>query len=88
LDKLEGLGIKKLNKEVKAVRWTNTSNLLEYLNGNYIDPNKTVFMTTKDILIESFFLRLRTDEGINNIQDYESVLVPHHKDIIKKYTDE
>lgn len=88
LDKLSGLGVKNTNKDVKALRWTNTSNLVEYLKGNYIDQSKTVFMTTKDLLIESFFLRLRTDEGITNIEEYSSILVPQYKEIIKKYTEE
>ncbi len=78
----------KTSKETKAVRWTNTSNLIEYFKGNYIDPSKTVFMTEKDLLIESFFLRLRTDEGIVNIEEYVSILVPQYKEIIKKYTEE
>jgi hypothetical protein len=45
-------------------------------------------MTEKDLLIESFFLRLRTDEGIVNIEEYVSILVPQYKEIIKKYTEE
>ncbi len=71
-----------------ALRWTNTYNLTEYLKGNFVDPSKTVQMTQKDILIESFFLGLRTDIGIKNIQDFESVLVKNYRDLVEKYKDE
>jgi len=73
---------------VKALRWTNTSNLVEYIKGNYIDPSKTVFMTQKDLLIESFFLGLRTDEGVTNLEKYISLLVPNYKELIESYKDE
>ena len=45
-------------------------------------------MSQKDFLIESFFLRLRTDLGIKNIEDYNSVLVPNRKDLIESYKDQ
>lgn len=88
LEELDGLGFEKLNKEVKAIRWTNTTNLIEYLKGNYIDTSKTVFMTEKDLLIESFFLWLRTDEGVTDIPKYSKLLVPNYKEIIEAYKDE
>lgn len=88
LDRLSRLGFEKTNEEVKAIRWTNTSNLVEYLKGNYIDPSKTVFMTQKDLLIESFFLGLRTDEGVTNLEKYISLLVPNYKELIESYKDE
>lgn len=82
------LGVQPENNDIKAIRWTNTTNLGEYFQWNTIDQSKTVVMTNKDLLIESFFLKLRTDEWINSIEDYISVLVPHYKEIISKYTDE
>lgn len=78
----------KLDTATKAVRWTNTSNLVEYFKGNYIDPSKTSFMTQKDILIESFFLGLRTDTGVTNLEKYIPLLVPNHKELIESYKDE
>jgi hypothetical protein len=39
-------------------------------------------------LIESFFLSLRTDKGINDIKKYESILVDNYKDKLKLYKEE
>lgn len=86
LDSFDKLG--KISKETKAVRWTNTSNLVEYFKGNYIDPSKTAFMTEKDILIESFFLGLRTDTGVTDIPKYIPLLVTNYKELIETYKDE
>jgi len=89
LGRLEGLdGLGGLDKEVKAVRWTNTSNLVEYLKGDYIDQSKTVFMTEKDLLIESFFLWLRTDTGVSDLDKYISILVKNYKELVEAYKDE
>jgi oxygen-independent coproporphyrinogen-3 oxidase len=92
LDGLEGLegldGLGGLDKEVKALRWTNTSNLVEYLKGDYIDQSKTVFMTEKDLLIESFFLWLRTDTGVSDLDKYISILVKNYKELVEAYKDE
>jgi len=81
-------GIKKLNKEAKAIRRTNTSNLVEYLKWNRIDTSKTVVLTQKDILIESFFLWLRTDVWITDIPKYIPLLVSNYKELIETYKDE
>jgi len=85
---LGNLGLEALWKETKALRWSNTNNLAEYQKWHRIDKTKTVNMTDKDLLIESFFLKLRTDEWIDNIQEYVSILVQQYKEIIKKYTEE
>jgi hypothetical protein len=45
-------------------------------------------MTEKDLLIEEFFLGLRTDNWIKNIQKYEPVLVPNYSDKIRSYSDQ
>ncbi|HCY20568.1 TPA: hypothetical protein DIC40_01670 [Patescibacteria group bacterium] len=45
-------------------------------------------MTQKDILIESFFLGLRTDTGVTNLEKYIPLLVPNHKELIESYKDE
>ena len=45
-------------------------------------------MTDKDLLIEEFFLGLRTDNWIKNIQKYKSILVPNYTEKIKSYSDQ
>jgi len=47
-----------------ALRRTNTPNLNQYLEGNWIDEKEVHVLNTSDISIEEFFLRLRTREGI------------------------
>lgn len=88
LNNLNELGFKTTNKDTKALRWTNTSNLVEYLKGCRIDSDKTVDLTTKDLAIESFFLWIRTDEWITNIENYKNLLVPNYEELIEFYKDE
>lgn len=45
-------------------------------------------MNESDILIEDFFLRLRTRDGIADISKYISVLVPNYDSLISKYQEE
>lgn len=71
-----------------GLRWTNTSNLKEYLAGHFIDTSKTLSMTPKDFLIESFFLKLRTDAGVTELEHYIPVLVADRKERIESYKDQ
>ncbi len=66
-------------------RWTNTHGLVDYLKWNRINPNKTLELDEKDILIESFFLSLRTDIWIVDLSHYESVLVENREAKITQY---
>ncbi len=75
-------------KDSVGLRWTNTTNLVEYLKGNFIDTNKTLSMTSKDMLIESFFLNLRTDKWVVALEKYIPVLVPDRKERIESYKDQ
>lgn len=71
-----------------GLRWTNTINIQHYIQWNFVDPSKNLAMTPKDMLIESFFLWLRTDIWVYNLEKYESVLVPNRKELIESYKDQ
>ena len=70
----------------KAVRRTNSLEFPKFYSWN--SENDIIPMTEKDLLIEEFFLGLRTDNWIKNIQKYESVLVPDYAEKIKSYSDQ
>ena len=70
----------------KAVRWTNALEFTKFYSGK--SENDIIPMTDKDLLIEEFFLGLRTDNWIKNIQKYESVLVPDYAIKIKSSSDQ
>jgi len=70
------------------VRFKNTSVLKDYCLWKYLDTQETQVLSGKDYLIESFFLSLRTDKGINNIQKYASILVEDYEKKLKLYSDE
>jgi len=72
--------------DTKAVRRTNALEFPKFYSWqseSEINP-----MTDKDLLIEEFFLGLRTDNWIKNTQKYGSVLVPDYLDKIKSYSDQ
>ena len=71
---------------IKAVRWTNVLEFPKFYSGK--SEGEIIPMTEKDLLIEEFFLGLRTDNWIKNIKKYESVLVPDYLDKIKSYSDQ
>ncbi len=69
-------------------RRTNTWDIKKYIQGEWIDKKEVQTMNESDLLIEEFFLRLRTNEGIANISKFISVLVPNYKSLISRYQDE
>jgi coproporphyrinogen III oxidase-like Fe-S oxidoreductase len=72
--------------DTKAVRWTNALEFPKFYS--WKSESEIIPMTEKDLLIEEFFLGLRTDNWIKNIQKYESVLVPDYAKKIKSYSDQ
>ena len=70
------------------VRFKNVSTLKEYCLWEFLDGKETQSLSNQDYLIESFFLSLRTDKGINDIKKYESILVDNYKDKLKLYKEE
>ncbi len=69
-------------------RWTNTWDIKQYIQGERIDKKAVQVLNESDLLIEEFFLRLRTREGIADINKFISVLVPNHESLLKNYKNE
>ncbi|EKD25289.1 MAG: hypothetical protein ACD_80C00089G0012 [uncultured bacterium (gcode 4)] len=69
-------------------RWTNTWDIKKYIGWNRRDEKQVQILTASDLLIEEFFLRIRTHEGIADISKFIPLLVPHHAWLLKKYTEE
>ncbi|MFA6255689.1 MAG: DUF559 domain-containing protein [Candidatus Absconditabacterales bacterium] len=67
-------------------RWTNTADIKQYLEGKWIDEQQTQSLNESDLLIEEFFLRLRTREGIADLSKFTSALVPNYEGLITNYT--
>lgn len=59
----------------RGIRFKNTRNFDHYLNGQRIDQAAFESLNEKDYLIEEFFLGLRTDRGVSDLQKYEKILV-------------
>lgn len=70
-----------------AVRWTNTNNLEKYLQGERKDDSSLITLNEKDISIESFFLKLRTAEGIADVSKYKEILIPSYELLLTNYQD-
>lgn len=68
----------------KWLRFTNTQNISDYIKWNYIDPKNIQTMNQIDYLIEKFFLSLRTDQWIQNINEFKSVLISNYKLLIEQ----
>lgn len=83
--------IKKINPDLdiqnKWIRFTNTQSISDYINWNFIDPQNVQILNEDDYLIEKFFLNLRTDQGIKNINQFKSVLVKNYLELITGYQD-
>jgi len=81
--------IKKINPDFdinnKWIRFTNTQSISDYINWKTIDPQNIQIINDDDYLIEKFFLSLRTDQWIKNIEEFKSVLVPNYQSLITEY---
>ena len=67
------------------IRWTNTSYFPKYIWGETIAKSEIKQLSSSDYLIESFFLSLRTDRWIDDIEKFKSVLVKDYSEKIKLY---
>lgn len=63
------------------VRFENTKSLEKFNAWSYIDEKSIINIDENSLLIEEFFLWMRTDEWVKNIERFESILV---KDYMKK----
>jgi len=70
----------------KAVRRTNALEFPKFYS--WKSESDIIPMSDKDLLIEEFFLWLRTDNWIKNLGKYKSVLVSDYSEKIKSYTDQ
>ena len=70
---------------VNNQRWTNTNNLEKYLKGERKDDSSIISLNEKDILIESFFLKLRTAEGITDMLKYREILVDNYESLLMDF---
>ena len=74
-----------LSWEWHWIRRTNTPYFPKYIWNEKLPESSIQLMSKDDYLIESFFLSLRTDRWINNISDFEPVLVADYPEKIKLY---
>lgn len=80
---VEKLWIK--NDKLSWVRWTNTPYFPKYLQWERISKSSIQLMSQSDFLIESFFLALRTDRWISDIEKFQSVLVDDYQEKLQLY---
>jgi coproporphyrinogen III oxidase-like Fe-S oxidoreductase len=73
--------------ELGATRYTNTSNIMDYIHGKYIDESKTAHLSDYDLLYEEFMLLLRS-YGVKNISDYKEILVENYEDKLNTFEQE
>jgi len=74
-----------ISKNSLALRWTNTLKLSNYNKWDFWDKDSIQNLTQKDLLIEEFFLTLRTDVWINDLQKFSSILVKNIDQKIDSY---
>ena len=67
------------------IRWTNTPYFPKYIWDERLAESEIKPLSEKDYLIESFFLWLRTDRWVDNIEKYKSVLMKDWQEKIKLY---
>ena len=75
----------KNNDNLFWIRWANTSYFPKCIWNEKLAESEIKPLSEKDYLIESFFLSLRTDRGIDSVKKYGSVLADDWKDQIKLY---
>ena len=77
-----------LNDVWEWVRFKNTVDLQSYLKWKRLDKKEFEILSSKDYLIESFFLALRTDRWVQGLFSYEEILVKDYKDKLRIYSDQ
>ena len=71
---------------VNNTRYTNTTNIREYVKWNRKDDSKDNILQTKDISYETVMLWLRTDAWVKNLNTYHEVLREDYIDYINNLT--
>jgi oxygen-independent coproporphyrinogen-3 oxidase len=67
------------------IRWTNTPYFPKYIWNEKLAKSEIKQLSEKDYLIESFFLWLRTDRWVGDIEKFKSVLIKDYSEKIKLY---
>ncbi len=70
---------------LSGIRWTNTPYFPKYIWDEKLSDSSIQKMDKSDYLIESFFLSLRTDRWIDDIEKFKAVLVGDYQEKIKLY---
>ncbi len=68
-----------------GIRRTNTWDIKQYLEWHRVDEKEVHVLNKSDILIEEFFLRLRTREGIADLKKFIPMLVPTYESLLSIY---
>ncbi len=71
-----------------GIRRTNTWDIKQYLEWNRVNEKEVQILNESDLLIEEFFLRLRTREGITDISKFIPLLVSNYDSLIMSYKKE
>jgi len=71
-----------------GLRRTNTWDIKQYIEENRLDEQEVHVLNESDILIEEFFLRLRTREGLADISKFIPVLVSNYESLLQTYQKE
>jgi len=66
-------------------RRTNTWDIKQYLEWNRVNEKEVQTLNESDLLIEEFFLRLRTHEGISHINKFIPLLVSSYESLLENY---
>lgn len=69
-------------------RWTNTWDIKKYIAWKRIDISTEQILNESDLLTEEFFLRLRTREGIADINKFIPLLVSNYEALLDSYKNE
>ncbi|MDR2190115.1 MAG: hypothetical protein LBP53_02785 [Candidatus Peribacteria bacterium] len=76
------------NETYTGVRFTNTPYLPKYLTGERISAETVQWLSPMDMLIETFFLAIRTDRGIEDSTPFIPVLVADYEQKLHAYAQE
>ncbi len=71
-----------------GLRRTNTVNMQDYLQGKRVDEQQVQSLNESDLLIEEFFLRLRTREWIADLGKFKNVLIANYEWLLINYQKE
>lgn len=69
----------------EGMRFKNTTNFDQYLEGSFLEKSAFELMSMQDYLVEEFFLSLRTDSGIADLARYQKILIAQAEQKLELY---